>query len=145
MTELSDKILALRASGKNYNEIKAELGCSKGTIAYYCGENQRSKATKRQRDRRRTISDYLKKLKQESLCADCGEDYPYWVMDFDHLENKEFSLSAYRRTGKTFEEVKKEIVKCEIVCSNCHRTRTHTRYKNSQTNSEFFDISEYYE
>jgi len=31
-----DKIIELRNNGKTYNEIKSELGCSKGTISCYC-------------------------------------------------------------------------------------------------------------
>ena len=26
----------------------------------------------------------LRKLKEETPCADCGKNYPYYVMDFDH-------------------------------------------------------------
>ncbi|MBP6238759.1 MAG: HNH endonuclease [Saprospiraceae bacterium] len=40
---MKDKILALRAEGKSYNEIKAILGCSKSTISFHCGEGQKEK------------------------------------------------------------------------------------------------------
>lgn len=42
-----DKILKLRQQGKTYDEIKNLLGCSKGTIAYHCGKNQKSKTKNR--------------------------------------------------------------------------------------------------
>lgn len=44
-----DEILRLRAEGKTYNEIQAELGCSKGTIAYHCGAGQKEKVRARQK------------------------------------------------------------------------------------------------
>jgi predicted HNH restriction endonuclease len=30
-------------------------------------------------------------------------------------------------SGKTIEQVLRELEKCELVCSNCHRIRTHRR------------------
>lgn len=60
-------------------------------------------------------------------CADCGIQYPYYVMDFDHREGagKSFILSeAQRATSKS---LLLEINKCDVVCANCHRERTHRR------------------
>jgi 5-methylcytosine-specific restriction endonuclease McrA len=37
------QILALRAQGLSYKQIKAQLGCSLGTISYHCGEGQKEK------------------------------------------------------------------------------------------------------
>ncbi len=60
-------------------------------------------------------------------CADCGVQYPYYVMDFDHREDeiKEHQLNqvAYLK----MEIIKNEIAKCDVVCSNCHRERTFQR------------------
>tara|TARA_R110002110_G_scaffold50151_2_gene148643 strand:+ start:2732 stop:3367 length:636 start_codon:yes stop_codon:yes gene_type:complete len=39
-----EDILNLRKQGLTYKEIQAELGCSKGTISYHCGTNQREKS-----------------------------------------------------------------------------------------------------
>lgn len=60
-------------------------------------------------------------------CADCGVQYPYYVMDFDHRDGrlKEFSLNAVHRATKR--AILREIEKCDVVCSNCHRERTHRR------------------
>ena len=49
---LKQKILELRGIGRTYSEISKELNCSKSTISYYCGVNQKQKNLKRQRDRR---------------------------------------------------------------------------------------------
>lgn len=46
-----EKILQLRAAGKSYSEISAALGCSKGTIAYHCGDGQKQKHTARRQRR----------------------------------------------------------------------------------------------
>lgn len=46
---MKEEILRLRQEGKTYREIKEQLGCSKGTIAYHCGEGQKEKTFERQR------------------------------------------------------------------------------------------------
>lgn len=144
MTDLSEQILELRIQGKTYNQIREITGASKGTISYWVGEGQRDKNAVRQRARRRTVSDFYQKIKQETPCMDCKENYPYWIMDFDHLGNKEFQISNYRRHGKTLDDVREEILKCEVVCANCHRNRTHSRKQFSTTDSQFNDISDHY-
>lgn len=71
--------------------------------------------------------EYVRFLKETTPCTDCGVNYPYYVMDFDHLSDKEYELSSMIQSGYSLEKVKTEIAKCEIVCSNCHRQRTHMR------------------
>ncbi len=70
--------------------------------------------------------EFVREIKNQP-CADCGIIYPYYVMDFDHRENetKEFGLNAI--TQKAINALKREIAKCDVVCSNCHRERTHQR------------------
>jgi hypothetical protein len=61
-------------------------------------------------------------------CTDCGIQYPYYVMEFDHLDadTKEFNVGA-GVTCASYERLLAEIAKCELVCANCHRTRTYLR------------------
>jgi hypothetical protein len=69
----------------------------------------------------------VNKLKDRP-CKDCKRKYPPYVMDFDHVKGrKAFAIGDGLRTGKSFEKIVAEIKKCELVCSNCHRIRTHTR------------------
>lgn len=60
-------------------------------------------------------------------CADCSIQYPYYVMDFDHRDgaSKEFALNSVSR--KTERAILREMEKCDVVCANCHRERTHQR------------------
>jgi hypothetical protein len=69
-------------------------------------------------------------------CADCGVQYPYYVMDFDHREGvtKEFSL--HRIQNATKRAILREIAKCDVVCANCHRERTHQRSTRRQQDIE---------
>jgi hypothetical protein len=52
MTELAEKITALRNEGKSYREIENFLGCSKGTISYHLSEGQKEKTLNRTRKKR---------------------------------------------------------------------------------------------
>lgn len=58
---------------------------------------------------------------------DCGISYPYYVMQFDHRENKKFTLGKVLH--HKLEKVLDEIAKCDLVCANCHAIRTHERGK----------------
>jgi hypothetical protein len=69
----------------------------------------------------RFLVDFLR----ERPCVDCGETDPI-VLEFDHLADKEFSISAGLR-GRRWADVIREIDKCEVVCANCHRRRTARR------------------
>jgi hypothetical protein len=47
MSELGNKIIELKKKGYSYNKIMKELNCSKSTISYYLGDNQKEKTKKR--------------------------------------------------------------------------------------------------
>jgi len=76
--------------------------------------------------RKQSIRDLVYKIKNETPCTDCKVQYPYYVTDFDHLGDKVTTVSQLINKGN-ISKVKDEIKKCEIVCSNCHRIRTHKR------------------
>lgn len=75
--------------------------------------------------RKNEILEYLKKLK-DVPCADCKQKFAWYVMDFDHLRDKQFEISSAARS-KSMEAIKSELAKCDVVCSNCHRERTYQR------------------
>lgn len=70
-------------------------------------------------------------------CADCGQRYPYYVMDFDHVRGeKKFCIGVAVGTNIAgINQFLDEIAKCEVVCSNCHRTRTFVRSKTRAENN----------
>lgn len=98
-----------------------------------------AEATQRRRERdpeavratkHRTIAknrDAVRAAKDQP-CTDCGVRYPYYVMEFDHLDAdaKHFNVSA-GVTCASHARLLAEIAKCEVVCANCHAARTHAR------------------
>lgn len=66
----------------------------------------------------------ISKLKESTPCADCQQFFPACVMDFDHINGKKKSGIA-QMYGYSWEIIQTELNKCELVCANCHRIRTH--------------------
>lgn len=73
------------------------------------------------------LAQYIRDLKQKSPCMDCGENFPYYVMDFDHVRGKKHANVMELISTLSKKKIDEEIAKCELVCSNCHRIRTHNR------------------
>jgi hypothetical protein len=72
--------------------------------------------------RRKAVLDSMK----GDPCADCRKRYPAWVMDFDHRPGTK-KLEAVSSLRAPHAILLEEIAKCDVVCSNCHRERTHSR------------------
>jgi len=77
------------------------------------------------RRRRAAMAKRLDALKAVP-CTDCGVQYPPWVMDFDHVDGGKLAGISNMLTNSV-RTVLEEVAKCEVVCSNCHRQRTHER------------------
>ncbi len=73
------------------------------------------------------LAQYLRDLKTKTPCIDCGINYPYYVMDFDHVRGVKHANVMELVSTLSKKRIDLEIAKCEIVCSNCHRIRTHMR------------------
>lgn len=61
-------------------------------------------------------------------CVDCGYIGPAFMYDFDHRDpkTKSFAIGAKGVTS-AYENILKESLKCDLVCANCHRFRTHVQ------------------
>jgi hypothetical protein len=74
--------------------------------------------------------------KAERPCTDCGRHYPHYVMEFDHVRGEKLANVADMINKNTSGGVWKEIEKCELVCANCHRCRTHDRRQQKKAESQ---------
>lgn len=95
---------------------------------YLNNKNKYKQNTKKQRQK---VRDRVNELKNKP-CADCKIWYPYYVMDFDHLKDKECRV-AILMNNAGWDRIKAEIDKCEVVCANCHRERTFKRARKNNT------------
>ena len=73
--------------------------------------------------------EFVNRYKSFASCVDCGESNPL-VLEFDHVTGEKVSnVADMAHSSYSIDAIKKEIRKCEIVCANCHRVRTHNQRK----------------
>ncbi len=70
--------------------------------------------------------EWLNKIK-DVPCLDCGIKYPPYVMSFDHRDSSTKGFDVGRELSHSFAMMAEEIMKCDIVCMNCHMIRTWKR------------------
>ena len=82
----------------------------------------------RNRRKRDELRDILRRAKGKP-CADCGGEFPYYVMDLDHREgrDKKIEVAQIVALNRGKDKLLAEIEKCDAVCANCHRERTYGR------------------
>jgi len=63
-------------------------------------------------------------------CTDCGNQFRPECYDFDNIldEPGHVSISTLLSHKASDDRISQELKRCELVCSNCHRTRTNNRY-----------------
>lgn len=63
-------------------------------------------------------------------CLDCDNFFHPCQMDFDHrcpkLKEKDVAILA-NNPRVSIAKMEREIMKCDLVCANCHRLREHYR------------------
>lgn len=112
------------AKRNQWRADRKEQGLPLDTLVWK--RNNRDKAVAHRTSRRRELRDYLRELRKDVPCADCGGIFPPTCMDWDHTDpsQKEFNIAKAVSELYTKEKIHAEIDKCELVCANCHRIRT---------------------
>lgn len=84
--------------------------------------NNKDKAIGWIRDRRTTLIEYINQYKENHPCILCKESCTV-CLDFHHKDEKLKTIEIARvaSLGWSIEKIQKEIDKCVILCSNCHR------------------------
>ena len=90
----------------------------------------RSDLYKAQKEYRIKIRAQMYEYLSDKCCIDCGEKDPI-VLDFDHRDPKEKTrnVSKFLSGHNSWKSILKEIDKCDIRCSNCHRRKSHKQFK----------------
>jgi len=85
-------------------------------------EKYREKSTKNNKIYKKRNKEYALSLKLSLKCKICGEDHPA-CLDFHHRDSddKEYNISIISNSSCSIKKLKKEIEKCDVLCSNCHR------------------------
>jgi transcription elongation factor Elf1 len=87
---------------------------------YY--SNNKKYYQKKSSDRKKVLAVELEKIKKKLKCEKCGEGHVA-TLDFHHknASEKEKGVGASISNGWSINRIKKEIKKCIVLCSNCHR------------------------
>ena len=62
-------------------------------------------------------------------CSDCNQSFHPYVMDWDHRPGTDKKGNVSEMLQGSREALLEEIEKCDLLCSNCHRTRTIIRLR----------------
>lgn len=132
---------------KNLNPVCRECGLKSSDLSLYkksygknghtgycnlclvCAYKKNKDSIQASDEKRRAEKRDIVRSAKSQPCTDCGNSYPYYVMQFDHLPDFEKAFNVSQFYKKTVEDIRSEISKCEIVCANCHAIRTHDRLK----------------
>ena len=138
---LVTQIKELHEAGQGKRSIARQLNCTYSMVVYHTNPKYREKAIEKalahqkvarsqrpevRQARKQDASDKLLAYFLEHPCVDCGNKDPR-VLEFDHRnpEEKKFGVAYMVRNEFGWETIMKEIQKCDVRCSNCHRIRTH--------------------
>jgi hypothetical protein len=85
------------------------------------------------RDRKRRIK-YQLFIQLGGACKDCGaKDLPLCCYDFHHRDpfTKVFDI-ADGLSRASLKRLQVEVEKCDLICANCHRIRTHIGFRTAK-------------
>ena len=82
-------------------------------------------------ERRKKVRQEFEQFKSTLKCEKCGESH-IACLDFHHKDPQEKDIEISHAVGRSWGvgKLKKEIDKCVILCSNCHR-KLHYEEKNA--------------
>jgi hypothetical protein len=84
-------------------------------------------ATKSYRDKlREQNQNLLWQFLLQHPCVRCGENNPV-VLELDHLRDKKYNI-ANIIFCHSWDSICKEMKKCQVLCSNCHKKKTAKDY-----------------
>jgi hypothetical protein len=104
------------------------FGISESVVKYHV-DKKRINLTKEDRKQKnyKNVKNFRQKNKERAVeykggkCERCGYDRCIIALEFHHTDPKEKDFHISSNMNKAWDKVKKELDKCILVCSNCHR------------------------
>lgn len=124
-SEQIDEMKKLYDTNKSCYKVSEITGWSKKTVLKYIDVIKLSDVEKKSR-RVKSVMEWRRKTKERLVkykggkCEVCSYDKCLNALEFHHLSSneKDFQISG---KSLSFEKLKKEVDKCVLVCSNCHK------------------------
>lgn len=112
-----------RLTGKRHTCCKS---CQKNFKRAFYDRNLQSYKVKSAQQKTRAIQrnqEHVREYLNEHPCVDCGESDAL-VLEFDHLHDKDRGIAQLSVDGVSWNNILREIQKCQVRCANCHRKKT---------------------
>lgn len=78
-------------------------------------------------------------------CIKCGYDKCIAALEFDHRNPKEKEFHFSGKHCLSWERLKKELDKCDLLCANCHRERHWNETQRNRKYKEEYKSARHYE
>lgn len=100
--------------GNTEHRSRTDYGRNSGWVCKKCNSES---ATRAKQKRKKKCVEY-----KGGKCENCGYDKCINALEFHHRDpnEKDFNISTFGYR-MSFEELKKELDKCALLCANCHR------------------------
>ena len=105
-----------------------------GKLRSECKDCHKSYVKGKYNERKTIVND----IKTSQKCAKCGESRSY-VLDFHHKDPsvKDGTIARMTSNYNKIEDIQKEIDKCIVLCSNCHREFHHLEFMENLTIEDY--------
>ena len=105
-----------------------------GKLRSECKDCHKSYVKGKYNERKTIVND----IKTSQKCAKCGESRSY-VLDFHHKDPsvKDGTIARMTSNYNKIEDIQKEIDKCIVLCSNCHREFHHLEFMENITIEDY--------
>ena len=102
---------------KDLNEfhVRNRYGKKDSEPSTYCKVCTQKLTVERGRDLKRQAVEH-----KGGKCENCGYNHYIGALEFHHLDPSEKEIS-FSKSRRSFENLKAELEKCVLLCSNCHR------------------------
>jgi len=112
---------------RNGYKGKCKECVSEKAHTYWNKNKERLQEQAKERNRRNSEAGKLlvRTYLDDKVCVDCG--IADWrVLEFDHVRGEKLGNVCEMMTG-CLEKLADEILKCDVICANCHKIRTANR------------------
>lgn len=123
--------------GKTIAEVSELVGRNRITVRRHIVKRATKSSTERKKGVAVAVSKRRRKVKEMAVehkggrCVKCGYANCIAALEFHHVDpsQKDFNLGNNGNT-MSWEKIQKELEKCILVCSNCHREIHHEMRQN---------------
>lgn len=107
-----------------------------GKLRSECKECHKEYVKSKYQERKGAIGE----VKASIGCAKCSDTRSY-VLDFHHKDPsiKDANIARMTSNKNRLEDIQKEIDKCVVLCSNCHREFHHLEFTQGLTIDEYLN------